>query len=155
MSHSARPRSLARAGAQHLRLRGVEQVPSDKERPRCASGSETFKVDAIDDVSVWVQRVTRHDAVENLLSGTSLDTGCTRLAGLLSGAWTMASAVDVSADRPGAKAARHRRCRPPRERPTVGQLRRGARAGLVHALANRRQPWFRRPPGWPEDGGDA
>jgi hypothetical protein len=64
-------------------------------------------LDALDHVSGvvagWVQRATRSDAVENALSGTWLGHKLHPvLTDLPIGAWTMASALDVTAGQAGA-----------------------------------------------------
>lgn len=107
-------------------------------------------LDALDHVSApaagWVQRATRHNAVENTLSGTWLGHKLHPvLTDLPIGAWTMASALDVTMGRSGAEAARR----------LVGlgliatlptaatgandwsvSYGAGQRVGLVHALTN-------------------
>jgi nitrite reductase/ring-hydroxylating ferredoxin subunit len=107
-------------------------------------------LDAVDHVSGqvagWVQRATQHDAVENLLSGTWLGHKLHPvLTDLPIGAWSMASALDVTAGRPGATAARKlvglgliATLPTAATGATDWSVSSGAgqRVGLVHALAN-------------------
>jgi nitrite reductase/ring-hydroxylating ferredoxin subunit/uncharacterized membrane protein len=97
-------------------------------------------------VAGWVQRGTRHDAVENALSGTWLGHKLhPALTDLPIGAWTMASALDMTAGPAGADAARRlvglgviATLPTAAAGATDWSVSYGAeqRVGLVHALAN-------------------